>query len=348
MGQVFFMWWILKMDQNDEIRLSCAPHWTHEDFDALKSENPTFQPIQNLIPWRDHWMQALYYAPKPIYANAGETLLLKCAHDEFSLWFDLSSSSDEQPDTEDKWSERPLCSCGFHLAYSRTRIGQMNHSQRLKKFQKILDHAIDPNSTVLFVSDGSLLGITIAALKVKHVYYIDANKYSRRVLEKYIEFNQFSNITLLESIDDNRIEWSTVTHIVGEPNFCTAILPWDNFYFAEVVREVKPKCNDNVQILPQTATIRAVPVEFLDLHKIFAPFGVCESFDLRIFDRVIEVRTIQTSSDQFAIDESMNNERNLFTAIVRVCRRYCRGSASVGVSEQSAWSTKNRIQYRFS
>lgn len=289
MGQVFFMWWILKMDQDDEIRLSCAPHWTHEDFDGLKSGNPAFQPIQNVIPWRDHWMQALYYAPKPIYANAGEILQLKCSRDEFSLWFDLNTKGEDQTATDEKRSERPLCTCGFHLAYSRTRIGQMNHSPRLKKFQKILDHSIDANASVLFVSEGSLLGITIAALKVKHVYYIDANKYSRRVLEKYIEFNQLSNVTLLESIEDNRIEWSNITHIVGEPNFCTSILPWDNFYFAEVVREVKSKCNDNVQILPQSATIRAVPVEFLDLHKIFAPFGVCESFDLRIFDRVIEV-----------------------------------------------------------
>lgn len=289
MAQVFFMWWILKMDQDDEIRLSCAPHWVHEDFDTLKSENPTFQPIQNIIPWRDHWMQAVYYAPKPIYANAGETLKLKCSRDEFSMWFDLATKGESQPESDEKIGGRPLCTCGYHLAYSRTRIGQMNHGPRLKKFQKILDHSIDINSTVLFVSEGSLLGITIAALKAKHVFYVDANSYSRRVLEKYIEFNQLNNITLLESIDDNRIEWSNITHIVGEPNFCTSILPWDNFYFAEVVREVKPKCNDNVQILPQAATIRAVPVEFLNLHKIFHPFGICESYDLRIFDRVIEV-----------------------------------------------------------
>lgn len=289
-AQVFFMWWTLKMDQEGEIRLSCAPHWAHEDFDALKNENSTFQPIQNIIPWRDHWMQALYYIPKPIHVNPGEKIQLKCIRDEFSLWFDLHLVSEINDDDDDNNTpKRPLCTCGFHLAYSRTRIGQMNHSARLKKFQKILDHSIDQQSTVLFISEGSLYGIMIAALKVKHIYYVDANRYSRRVLEKYIEYNQFDNITLIESVEDDIIDWSNISHIVGEPNFCTSILPWDNFYFAEVVNDIKSKCNENVAILPHSATIRAVPVEFLDLHKIFSPFGMCESFDLSIFDRVIEV-----------------------------------------------------------
>lgn len=182
-----------------------------------------------------------------------------------------------------------MCTCGFHLALSRTRIGQMNHSLRLKKYQKIFDKALDQQSTVLFISEGSLLGLMIAASKAKHVYILDSNKYTRRVLQKYIDFNRFTNVTLYEDLNAADIDWPTITHIVGEPNFCTTILPWDNFYFGEIVKSVKARCNDSVQILPQSATIRAVPVEFLDLHKIFAPFKTCESFDLSIFDRVIEV-----------------------------------------------------------
>lgn len=286
------MWWVLKMDQEAEIRISCAPHWAHEDFYRLKNERPTFQPEQNIIPWRDHWMQALYYAPKPVQIGVDEQLQLKCNRDEFSLWFDLNRITNEEcdsSDSEEKIPKRPMCTCGFHLAFSRTRIGQMNHSLRLKKFQKILAKTLDQQSTVLFVSEGSLLGLMIAALKVKHVYILDSNKYSRRVLQKYIDFNKFVNITLFDDLNGLDIDWSTVTHIVGEPNFCTSILPWDNFYFGEIVSSVKARCNESVQILPQSATIRAVPVEFLDLHKIVAPFKTCESFDLTIFDRVIEV-----------------------------------------------------------
>lgn len=287
-AQVFFMWWLLKMDQVGEIRISCAPHWAHEDFYHLKNERPQFQPEQNVIPWRDHWMQALYYAPKPVQIGVDEELHLKCNRDEFSLWFDLTRDAADD-DGNDTVQNRPMCTCGFHLALSRTRIGQINHGLRLKKFQKIFDKALDQNSTVLFVSEGSLLGLMIAALKVKHVYVLDSNKYSRRVLEKYIDFNRFENITLLDDVNESNVDWPTVTHIIGEPNFITSILPWDNFYFGEIVNKVKGYCNENVQILPHTATIRAVPVEFLDLHKIFAPFDICESFDLTLFDRVIEV-----------------------------------------------------------
>lgn len=297
-AQVFFMWWVLKMDQEAEIRISCAPHWAHEDFYRLKNERPSFEPEQNIIPWRDHWMQALYYAPKPVQIGVGEQLQLKCNRDEFSLWFDLNRVGNDEgvadADEQASIGSRPLCTCGFHLAFARTRIGQMNQGLRLKKLQKIFDKVLDQQSTVLFVSEGSLLGPMIATLKVKHVYILDVNKYSRRVLQKYIEFNRLDNITLLEGVDDTGIDidWSAITHIIGEPNFCTSILPWDNFYFGEIVAKVKDRCNENIQILPQSATIRAVPVEFLDLHKIFAPFDFCESFDLTIFDRVIEVSDV--------------------------------------------------------
>lgn len=293
MAQVFFMWWVLKMDQDAEIRISCAPHWAHEDFYRLKNERPSFQPEQNIIPWRDHWMQALYYAPKSVQMEVDEQLELICNRDEFSLWFDLNpiaSQDDGDHNVPDQnIQKRLMCTCGFHLAFARTRIGQMNHSLRLKKFQKIFSKALDQQSTVLFVSEGSLLGLMIAALKVKYVYVLDSNKYTRRVLQTYIDFNQLVNIKLLEDLNGNDIDWSTITHIVGEPSFCTSILPWDNFYFGEIVNNIKARCNEGVQILPQSATIRAVPVEFLDLHKIFAPFNMCESFDLTIFDRVIEV-----------------------------------------------------------
>ncbi|XP_031640693.1 protein arginine N-methyltransferase 7 [Contarinia nasturtii] len=295
-AQIFFMWWVLKMDQDGDVRISCAPHWAHEDFYRLKNERPSFQPEQNIIPWRDHWMQALYYAPKPVQIGIGEQLHLKCNRDEFSLWFDLSRDGNEDIESPEIIQDRPMCTCGFHLALSRTRIGQINQSLRVKKFQKIFDKALDQNSTVLFVSEGSLLGPMIAALKVNRVYVLDSNKYTRRVVQKYIDFNQLSNIEVLEEVNESNVDWQLITHIIGEPSFVTSILPWDNFYFAEILKKVRQFCNENVQILPQSATIRAVPVEFLDLHKIFAPFDICESFDLTIFDRIIE------ESSEFADD----------------------------------------------
>lgn len=283
--QAFFMWWILKMDEDNEIRISCAPHWAHEDFQQLKEEQPTIDPIRNVIPWRDHWMQAVYYPSKSIHVNIGQEIQLICNRDEFSLWFDVENSENPAPAS----IQRPHCTCGFHFAFSRNRIGQMNQNLRSKKFLQIIERTITNDSMVLFMSEGSLIGLMIAALKVKHVYYVDANKYLRNVVKKYVEFNGLENITVLENFDDSSIEWDSITHIIGEPYFATSILPWDNFYFGELLNQIRSRCNENVEILPKSAVIRAVPVEFLDLHKIFSPFGICESFDLKIFDRVIEV-----------------------------------------------------------
>ncbi|GJQ77767.1 putative arginine methyltransferase [Trypoxylus dichotomus] len=56
-AQAVFMWWELTMDFNNSIILSCAPYWAHPD----KSHNG-----KEDIPWRDHWMQAVYYLPADV------------------------------------------------------------------------------------------------------------------------------------------------------------------------------------------------------------------------------------------------------------------------------------------
>lgn len=284
----FFMWWILKMDQEGEIRLSCAPHWAHEDFQRLKMEMPNTKPIQNVIPWRDHWMQAIYYNPKQLHVSQGDEIEIQCSRDEYSLWFEAKPKLNQLTDNEIN-TERPLCSCGFHLAYSRTRIGQMNDNLRTKKFMQILENEIDANSTVLFISDGSLIGLSIAAMNVKHIYLFDTNLYSRQVMQKYIIHNGFKNITLIAELNNENIPWTDINLVIGEPNFCSTIIPIDNFYFGDLVNQIRPNLNKNVKILPHKATIEAMPVECLDLQKIIAPFNICESFDLTIFDKIIEV-----------------------------------------------------------
>lgn len=284
--QAFFVWWVLKMDQEGEIRLSCAPHWGHEDFERLKAESPDTKPIQNVIPWRDHWMQAVYYNPKQLHVSQGDEVELVCSRDEFSLWFEARPPA--ATDNEENVG-RPLCRCGFHLAFSRTRIGQMNDNARTKQFLRILEDEVSDESTVLFISDGSLIGLSIAAMKVKHLFLLDANRYSRAVVQKYVAFNDLQNLTVIEDLSDERIPLADVTHVIGEPSFCSAIVPWDNFYFGDLVDQIRPGLSENVRILPRKATVEAMPVECLDLQKIIAPFNVCESFDLTIFDNIIEV-----------------------------------------------------------
>lgn len=291
-AQAFFMWWVLKMDQEGEIRIDCAPHWAHEDFARLKNERPGCLPIQNVIPWRDHWMQAVFYNPKALNVNAGESYELRCSRDEFSLWFELKHPNRDDDEINE---ERPLCTCGFHLAFSRTRIGQMNDNLRTKKFLRILENEINEQATVFFIGDGSLMGLAAAALKARHVYLLDSNKYTRQVLQKYIDFNKLENVSLVADTEDACIAWDTLTHIIGEPYISTSIVPWDNFHFGDVIDRLISRIDGSkVKILPKSCTIEAIPIECLDLQKIIAPFGHCETFDLTIFDKIIEVSLLRS------------------------------------------------------
>lgn len=77
------MWWDLTMDYAGSITLSCAPWWAHPD-------KPT-HPRQ--IPWRDHWIQAIYYFPKPVKIEQDEQFQLISSHDEYSLWFHVAPSN---------------------------------------------------------------------------------------------------------------------------------------------------------------------------------------------------------------------------------------------------------------
>lgn len=67
------------MDPDGEIVLSCAPKWAR-----MPDEE---------CPWRDHWMQAVYYFPKNVRMEAGQEFTLITNHDEFALWFDVNIDS---------------------------------------------------------------------------------------------------------------------------------------------------------------------------------------------------------------------------------------------------------------
>lgn len=74
--------------------------------------------------------------------------------------------------------------------------------------------------------------------------------------------------------------------VIAEPHFNDAVLPWDNF---TAYRNFLKKFNTReLSILPAAASIYAVPVHFLNLHKIRWPLkSSCEGFDHQIFDRVV-------------------------------------------------------------
>ena len=41
--------------------------------------------------WRDHWMQSVYFLPAEMGVREGEEVSLTVSHDDYSLWYGLSS-----------------------------------------------------------------------------------------------------------------------------------------------------------------------------------------------------------------------------------------------------------------
>lgn len=109
-AQAIFMWWDLNMDTDDQVMkhlcyfliifiniiyhfqvlLSCAPVWEHPNVpEDIKEDTACLQRMADSIPWRDHWMQAVYYLPEEVPITRGVEVNLIGYHDEYSFWFKL-------------------------------------------------------------------------------------------------------------------------------------------------------------------------------------------------------------------------------------------------------------------
>ncbi|XP_031826057.1 arginine methyltransferase 7 isoform X2 [Nomia melanderi] len=287
-AHAIFMWWELNMDVDNQVLLSCAPVWEHPDTKKLRQKGLSLTEIADLIPWRDHWMQAIYYLPVETSVVANQEVSLIGYHDEYSLWFQLINESvNIVPDCE-----RPVCTCGIHVAYSRTRIGQLNDQKRNEKYIKALAKKVTSDTICLCLSDGCLLSLVAVKLGAKKVFILETNFLSRKSIDMFIDSNGLSEkIEIIESINDLPSE-NDINLIFGEPYFLTSIVPWENLYFWYLSSKYSPQ----VQRIPIGATICGVAVEFKDLHKIRAPLGVCEGFDLSLFDELVQESSEKSDS----------------------------------------------------
>ncbi|XP_054287792.1 protein arginine N-methyltransferase 7-like [Macrosteles quadrilineatus] len=115
-AHMVFMWWSLNMDPQGKVVLSCAPWWAH----------PSKPSGYDAIPWRDHWMQAVYYLPSPVTVTQGQSLWLLSSRDQYSLWFNLATSRSPVTVTQGQslWllSSRDQYSLWFNLATSRSPV----------------------------------------------------------------------------------------------------------------------------------------------------------------------------------------------------------------------------------
>ncbi|KAH8298510.1 hypothetical protein KR044_008953 [Drosophila immigrans] len=288
--ELVFYWWEIEMDNAGEVLLSCAPYWAHPELKQLQLNcGDKKRPVANVVPWRDHWMQAIYYIPKPLQMpDVNEPFWLCCYHDEYSLWFD--AHKDQAPT---KPVARHSCSCDLHMTYTRSRIGQLNQGTRNKRYlgylEETLFEAKSQPAHLLVLGDGCMLGLAGAALGAATVRCLEPHRFSRRLLESITKHNQLTNVTFMDSIKQVEAkDLDNITHVFAEPYFLNSILPWDNFYFGTLLLQLQDKLPASVKISPCAARIYALPVEFLDLHKIRAPIVSCEGFDLKLFDDMVQ------------------------------------------------------------
>ena len=119
---------------------------------------------------------------------------------------------------------------------------------------------------------------------VKKLYLLETNSLSRKTIEMFLIKNNINNVIIIDSTDQLPTT-NEINLIFAEPYYVTSILPWDNLHFWYLAS----KYTKSIQRVPQKAVIRGVVMEFKDLHKIRAPLGICEGFDLTIFDNLVQV-----------------------------------------------------------
>ncbi|KAL8589937.1 hypothetical protein ACOMHN_024024 [Nucella lapillus] len=275
-GQVdaIFVWWDLEMDPEGEIILSCAPHWAH--------------PLRDKLPWRDHWMQAIFYPSQRLKVRQGEMFRILSHHDEYSLWFE-TATLEQQISVPD----RPVCECGLHVAVSRSRLAMLGEEHRNSVLQEVLRECVKPDMVCVCISDFSFMPIMAANLGAKKVFVLDNNRIGTRLYRDIIRENQLEDkVVVIEKTAQEAVQEDfqglQVDLVFGEPYFQKSSLPWDDLYYWYAVSNLRPLMSPGARVVPGTITIHAMALRLKDLWKIRAPVGLCQGFMLNIFDNLIK------------------------------------------------------------
>ncbi len=123
----------------------------------------------------------------------GEELTIVANHDEYSLWFDVTSaSSDVTPVSSDVTTSHDD---GLTLPMSRLRLGEVNNAERNRVYAAVLRRLLtnekpanclrtneEPEKWVLTLGDQCLLSLFAAKLFSGKVIACTANKHMQEVL----------------------------------------------------------------------------------------------------------------------------------------------------------------------
>ncbi|KAM7396311.1 hypothetical protein PAMP_019360 [Pampus punctatissimus] len=277
-AQVVLSWWDIDMDPGGTIVCSMAPSWTY--------------PQPRTAPWRDHWMQSVYFLPVETKVTEGEELSLTVCHDDYSLWYSLQTHSQQSSHSEARPS-RPCCTCQAHLVWTRPRFGELNDKLRTESYVSALRSVLREDSVCLGVSDGSLLPVFAHMLGAKKVFSLENSRMPKQVIEQVLEANSMKGgVELLEirpeQLSSNDLGGEQISVLMGEPYFNTSLLPWHSLFFWYCRTTLAGFLRPNATILPCSATLHMVAVEFQDLWRIRAPCGTCEGFDVTPMDEMVQ------------------------------------------------------------
>lgn len=272
-------WWDIYMDDEKEYLLSCAPYWAHPL--GLTREE---------LPWRDHWMQAIYFLPansKSVDLKAGDVLKLNCSHDEYSFWFNCDS-------TKKVTDIAPTCSCRIHQNLSRNRMLMLNNACINQKMLKALHKKLKgfKGQNILFLGDASLVPIFLAKClhESNRIYSLKGEQFNNSgFFSSFAKANNIEDrLLLLDSLQD--VFKMKFAAVISEPFFNQAILPWDNLHFWYVLDKLfeNSVIDEKTLIYPTKARIKALPITFRHLHKTRAKLGFIEGFNMKDFDILIE------------------------------------------------------------
>uniref|UniRef100_A0A8C6XQ58 Protein arginine N-methyltransferase n=1 Tax=Naja naja TaxID=35670 RepID=A0A8C6XQ58_NAJNA len=278
-AQVVLSWWEIDMDPAGSIKCSLAPYWVQNTFE----ENP---------PWRDHWMQCVYFLPNEEPVTQGQSMDLTAFHDDYSVWFKLQKSRNEESKASED-TDRPVCVCQAHLLWNRPRFGELNDWDRTLCYFQALKKVLKPNGVCLSISDGSLLPVLVHHLGAEKVFTLECSSLSRSLMQKIFTANRLEHkITILEKpselLTPSDFEERKISLLIAEPFFSTSLLPWHNLFFWYARTALERHLASDVTVLPQSASLHLMTVEFKDLWRIRSPCGTCEGFDMRIMDDMIK------------------------------------------------------------
>ncbi|XP_048372013.1 protein arginine N-methyltransferase 7 isoform X1 [Sphaerodactylus townsendi] len=277
-AQVVLSWWDIDMDPEGSITCTMAPYWVQETYEDLS--------------WRDHWMQCVYFLPKEEPVLQGQSVNLTAFRDDYSIWYKLQKVRSKEA-TAEVAIESPVCRCQAHLLWNRPRFGELNDQARTAQYLRALKEVLKPNSVCLCISDGSLLPILACYLGAEQVFTLESSTISCSLMKKIFNANHLQDqIKIIEkhpeSIISSDLGDKKVSLLVGEPFFSTSLLPWHNLYFWYARSAVASHLTSDVTILPQSASLHMMIVEFKDLWRIRSPCGTCEGFDVQIMDEMIK------------------------------------------------------------